>query len=159
VTPLFGFALQLWCGSRDELQDLWAALLANAMIDGGRKVRRDYFDVVRQMEPFDALLLDLVGRGPDNTGERFNIPDLEREIERLGVAPNECEITLRKLTQLGCAEGRTPVLMPLGRGLLEAVPCRLNVTASRLVRSAFVADLVRAPPPPIGTREDPGEAP
>jgi hypothetical protein len=27
--------------SREELQDLWAALLANAMVDGGKRVRRD----------------------------------------------------------------------------------------------------------------------
>src|SRR5271157_4986006 len=36
--------------------------LANAMLDGGRKVRRDYFETVRQMEPADALLLTIVAR-------------------------------------------------------------------------------------------------
>jgi len=43
--------------TRSELQDIWARLLANAMIDGGHKVRRDFFDTVKRMEPIDALLL------------------------------------------------------------------------------------------------------
>ncbi len=41
---------------RPALQALWAALLANAMVDGGKRVRRDYFEAVRQMEPVDALV-------------------------------------------------------------------------------------------------------
>jgi hypothetical protein len=41
---------------RGELTDLWAKLLANAAIDKGRKVRREFFDVVKQLEPIDAAL-------------------------------------------------------------------------------------------------------
>jgi hypothetical protein len=46
---------------RHELQALWAALLANAMVDGGRRVRQDFFDVVKRMEPQYALVLKFLG--------------------------------------------------------------------------------------------------
>lgn len=42
---------------RPELQELWAALLASAMLpEGGKRVRRAFFDTLRQMEPSDAVL-------------------------------------------------------------------------------------------------------
>ncbi len=46
---------------RESLQGFWVALLANVMVDGGRKVRREFFEVARRMEPADALLLDIAG--------------------------------------------------------------------------------------------------
>lgn len=46
--------------AREELQDLWAALLANAMQKKGASVRRVYFDLVRRFEPADAVLLSVV---------------------------------------------------------------------------------------------------
>jgi Abortive infection alpha len=47
--------------AREELQNLWAALLAKAMIDGGKRVRRAFFEIVRRMEPTDAIVLHLIG--------------------------------------------------------------------------------------------------
>jgi hypothetical protein len=32
------------------------------MIDGGSRVRRDFFEAVQKMEPEDALMLDVVRR-------------------------------------------------------------------------------------------------
>lgn len=47
--------------ARPELQELWAGLLASAMLPGGgNRVRRAFFDTLRQMEPDDALLFDRV---------------------------------------------------------------------------------------------------
>jgi hypothetical protein len=44
---------------RPELQELWAGLLASALQqDGGRRVRRAFFDTLAQMEPVDALLFE-----------------------------------------------------------------------------------------------------
>ena len=40
-----------------ELQTMWAALMANVMLDGGSKVRHDYVQVLRTLCPQDALLL------------------------------------------------------------------------------------------------------
>ena len=45
--------------SRKELQRLWAAFLANAMIDDGSKVRREFFETLRSLEPQDAFLLQV----------------------------------------------------------------------------------------------------
>jgi Abortive infection alpha len=58
VLPLLEAALD---ESREELQDQWAGLLANAMIDGGSKVRKDFFTTLKGMEPFDVAVLDLFG--------------------------------------------------------------------------------------------------
>ena len=43
--------------TRESLQDLWAALLANTMLDNGQRVRRAFFDVLAQLEPSDAVFL------------------------------------------------------------------------------------------------------
>lgn len=49
--------------SRPELQELWAALLASAMQpDGATRVRRAFFDTLRQMEPTDAKLFHETAR-------------------------------------------------------------------------------------------------
>jgi hypothetical protein len=115
--------------SREELQDLWAALLASAMVDGGRRVRRDYFDVVRQMEPADAQLLVIIGGldpaiTPDQRAEAMN-----GEVAKRGLSKTDVEISIGKLRFLECVESRgsgsnnpavTHWLKPLGRGLLDA---------------------------------------
>jgi hypothetical protein len=71
---------------RPELQVLWAGLLANAMLDGGKRVRRDYFDAVRQMEPTDAIVLEIASRrqkpdsnfaGDITTGVKFIVQEYE----------------------------------------------------------------------------------
>lgn len=44
--------------SREELQDLWAALLVSALQPNASKnVRRAFFNTLKQMEPLDALML------------------------------------------------------------------------------------------------------
>jgi hypothetical protein len=48
--------------SRAELQSLWATLLANSMMDGGRTVRRAFIETAKQMDPADAQLLDIFSR-------------------------------------------------------------------------------------------------
>jgi len=46
----------------DEMQDKWAALLANAAIDSGRRANLDvsYADILRQITPRDARVLDML---------------------------------------------------------------------------------------------------
>src|ERR1700722_2544443 len=44
--------------SEPELQAMWAALLANAMLDGGLQVRPDYIEVLRKLAPLDVLMLE-----------------------------------------------------------------------------------------------------
>lgn len=43
----------------DNLLDLWASLLANAM-QGKNFIRREYFDILSQLNPYDVLLLNML---------------------------------------------------------------------------------------------------
>ena len=43
--------------SRDELQEMWAALMANGSIDGGKRVRSTFIEAVRKLDAADAILL------------------------------------------------------------------------------------------------------
>jgi len=106
--------------SREALQALWAALLANAMVDGGKRVRRDYFEAVRQMEPTDALLLEIV-RGLPASSSTWG--EAASEASRRGLDQNECSISRAKLTKLECVFSTDNVhvaLTPFARGLLAA---------------------------------------
>ena len=126
VLPLLTAAMD---ESREDLQDLWAALLANAMVDGGRRVRRDYFDAVRQMEPLDATVLDVVARSPnqgasDSEMLRIAIAFIEQERQRLAIPYDDLAIATGKLVKLDCLTPPRPhypaSLTPFGRGLLLA---------------------------------------
>lgn len=127
VLPLLTAAMD---ESREELQDLWAALLANALVDGGRRVRRDYFDAVRQMEPLDATVLDVVARRPnEGTGDserlRMDMVFIDQERQRLGASHDDFAIATGKLVKLDCLTPPGPTvrphsLTPFGRGLLGA---------------------------------------
>jgi hypothetical protein len=46
--------------SRDELVDLWARLLANAMDPNMNNVRYGFIEAVKKMDPLDAILLKFV---------------------------------------------------------------------------------------------------
>jgi hypothetical protein len=72
VLPLLQFAAD---ESRPELQARWAALLANAMTDGGRKVRRAFFETLAKMEPTDAVLLDVLTSGRRSRTAPNSSPD------------------------------------------------------------------------------------
>ena len=101
---------------RPELQALWAALLANAMVDGGKRVRRDYFETVRQMEPSDALLLEIIGRHRSDPLSSNVIPG---EAIKRGLSANELQISADKLVGLRCIM-HVAAITPFGIGILEA---------------------------------------
>ena len=71
--------------SSEELGDLWAALLANAMIDNGRLIRREFFALLKAMEPIDALMLDVASRTPSSGDFRKHL--CRAEVEGLGRQP------------------------------------------------------------------------
>ena len=130
--------------SREQLQDLFAVLLANAMVDGGKRVRRDYFDAVRQMEPIDALVLNIISRRPNvHSDEKFaadaDVQFMEHERSLVGMTRDDQDIAVSKLMKLDCVFVRQPIiaagavvqvpsqpreyppsLTPFGRGLLAA---------------------------------------
>jgi hypothetical protein len=120
--------------SRDELQDLWAALLANSMLDGGDRVRRDFIEAVAKFEPIDAAVLKIISGVPNPRGW-LEFRDLNRAYI-VGERRSHClseqdtwEISCRALVDLGCissapgvgnAAAEYPVLTPFGRQLLRA---------------------------------------
>ena len=46
--------------SRETLQSMWANLLANLLTDGGKRVRRLFFDILERLDPLDAKVLDFL---------------------------------------------------------------------------------------------------
>lgn len=115
--------------SREELQDLWAALLANAMRpEGASRARRAYFETLRQMEPPDAVVLKL-WRGtplpPDGTygsaSKRFEA--MMQAAEALGVSSIDFGLSMAALFRLGLLseQGREAILTPYAQGFLGAL--------------------------------------
>jgi Abortive infection alpha len=111
---------------REELQALWAALLANALIDGGKRVRRDYFEAVRQMEPADALVFHFVndvvaanaGVSPSDSLNR-----ILTKADQAGLSQTDTQISLGALVALKCIswnQFNNPIITSFGLGLLAA---------------------------------------
>ena len=109
---------------RKELCDLWAALLANAALDGGRKVRREFFQTLRQMEPPDAALLEVFPLVPAQPQNETQDGALQRLLsERTGPGGADVHLSLHALEKLGCL--RLPSIYwtftPYGRALRAAL--------------------------------------
>ncbi|GGZ32173.1 Abi-alpha family protein [Asticcacaulis endophyticus] len=114
--------------SRDEIQDLWAALLAAALDPNrGKDVTRFFIDVLQKMEPWDAKVFQAIW-----TYE----PDLNKEdtmAARMGASLNSRESKVlscfANLVDLGLVKARGPgnyfhdyyevVLTARGRELIE----------------------------------------
>ena len=117
--------------SREELQELWARLLANAM-DPKRSntVRKSIISVVKEFDPLDAFVLNMA----------FSYP---RDIVQVGddvflggrqnkITSDEFEVSIQNLKKLDCIEGTsrtsstdapTPIflmLSPFGREVVKA---------------------------------------
>ena len=124
LIPLVDAACQ---EDRQELQDLWAALLANSMIDGGRKVRREYLEVVRKLEPVDVSVLNIY-RLPLPSTANSNHPNARQSFHRdkrseIGLGEDEWLVSVKTLVELGCAfqnPGQEPTTTPFARMLLAA---------------------------------------
>jgi len=111
--------------SREEIQDLWARLLAAAMDPSRTKhVRQRFADVVHQMDPPDALLL----ASPSLRDRAGGIqqPDRNAVAEELHISRDELDVTLANLVRLdvffepnigGSVVGTTP----FGREFLLSV--------------------------------------
>jgi len=85
--------------SRDELQLIWATLLAATMIDSGALVRRSYIMTLQQMEPVDVLLMSILGWINSNyeTIRKQIEPEVDRKFpNELSDSRNEFRKTLFK---------------------------------------------------------------
>jgi hypothetical protein len=129
VLPLLEAAMD---ESREELQELWARLLANAMIDDGSKVRRDYFTTLKAMEPLDVAVLDMfdapgVDSKPVNV-QRLQILGILVERGIKGYNEDAILVSLDALKASRCLESwdvqHGVALAPYGRAFLAA--CRVE---------------------------------
>ncbi len=119
--------------SREELQALWAALLANACLDGGKRVRRAFFDALRHMDPVDALVLDLNIRRPnghtsDSGAQQHDSQWIVDQLSKSGFGQHDFSISIEVLQSLNClARIRSTILYPVtpfGMALSEACTVR-----------------------------------
>jgi hypothetical protein len=107
--------------TRDELQELWARLLANAM-DPLRAddVRPEFIETTRQLQPIDAIVLDVLhANGSDNNIQRA---ELMARVKRRATAVT---VSLEHLTRLNCltahSGGSYFGLTPYGQELMIAL--------------------------------------
>ena len=87
--------------SREELQEMWAALLAAAANPNKSKAfRLKFIEVVKRLDPIDPLVLKRLGpQGPPYADLR-NLDEMARS---LGVHQDEVAVSLANLEALGLA--------------------------------------------------------
>jgi hypothetical protein len=107
--------------SRDELQDLWAALMA-AVVDPDRSgfFRLKFIEIAKRMDPLDAPVLKRLGQysHPVDHQHRTAI------MSALGVTLDQVLVSISNLEELGLvATGTsyTNTVLPLGREFLRAI--------------------------------------
>jgi hypothetical protein len=108
--------------SRDELQDIWARLLA-AAADPSRvkSFRIAFIEAVKKMDPLDAAVLE--------TANRLNsvVNDTARNAiaEKLSVSRDQADVSITNLEKLGLIISINPpnvvAVSPFGREFLRAV--------------------------------------
>jgi hypothetical protein len=94
--------------SREELAELWARLLANAMDSNMNTVRHSFIEAVKKMDSMDAIVLQYIfeekmtvvrrGRAPEPIeNQTTGIENISRAIDR---GSDEVEVSLRHLKDL-----------------------------------------------------------
>lgn len=107
--------------TRDELREVWARLLANAM-DPNRssRVRLEFIETLKQFNPLDALVLkELVANASMSPNSR------EFLVARFSLSRDEVVVSSQHLVKLGCVEISTTDsgiygVLPYGKLLLNA---------------------------------------
>lgn len=125
VLPLLQAAVD---ESREELQDLWAALLANAMIDGGKRIRREFFTTLKKLEPLDVKVLQVARKvsgssrpDPIMKGIGNRLDEVYEALERGGEDRDYIALSCDNLARMECiALSGQPLIPTFGRLLLDA---------------------------------------
>jgi hypothetical protein len=122
---------------RDELVELWARLLANAMVPSSRDTVRVWFiDAVKKMDPPDAVVLTHMYKQDVEVVNAGNYPFINATIglnniaKNMGRDPDEVEASLRHLVELRFLDMRPdrPSVVgprqwatnPVSRGFMQA---------------------------------------
>jgi Abortive infection alpha len=135
-SPSLKLALPIFEAAADEdnqeLQDLWARLLAAAMDPKRRDlVRQSFIPIVKQMEAFDVAVLKIIAANPHmgqwaTNGLDVIVESLQRDSSQ--DLRNDVRVSFESLAKLGCTtfsdtEGHSnnPYLTPFGTLLMRAV--------------------------------------
>jgi len=110
--------------SIDELQELWARLLAAAADPKRTKsFRIAFIDIAKKMDPLDALVLEQAG-----ATNQVIIGTIRNDLaDRLNLSRDQIDVSLSHLIELNLMWGRTveqtpdATISPLGREFLKAV--------------------------------------
>lgn len=118
----------------DEVQELWADLLANAVDPaGGVTMKKMYVTLLKDMGPAEAVLVDLLGKfrahrqlppAPMNAIHR-QLEDVERHLRELTqqrwakFSQADREGAISNLRRLGCVAPNFEKMPPLGRLLTQ----------------------------------------
>ncbi len=97
----------------DELQDLWANLLASAVDPNyNGQIRSAFIDIIRQVEVIEVHILDFMfkeARSEDDKDKdaftyylRNNLVSPNRIVEALGISMEACETSIDNLLRLRC---------------------------------------------------------
>jgi hypothetical protein len=116
--PSFKFAIPILEAAVDEenagLQDLWARLLAAAMDPARRdEMRQSFVETVKQMDPMDALVLEVIRKNGKPIG-------LQAVVTLLSCSRDQAIVSFEHLAKLDCvsfmdSERFTPYLTPFGK--------------------------------------------
>jgi hypothetical protein len=101
---------------RQEMQDLWATLLANAMDPARREeVRQEFITTLKAFHPTDAVVLKRLN-------EAFPQRVDPHELMGTDLRQSTVEVSLRNLSLWGCSEGGSVshAILPFGRELVRA---------------------------------------
>jgi Abortive infection alpha len=145
VEPKFAFALLEAASLEDDddLQDMFAHLLANATTDGtGVEDRKAYVSILQELKPLDARLLVTIARAKPLTGTRVvgsfalvtNLA-LPRDVQPSFEMPSPDVVQralwnlvrtacIQPFTGVGGRDGAEVFVTALGRGLIEACTVR-----------------------------------
>lgn len=88
--------------SKEELQELWARLLANAMDpERSKAVRQTVIDAVKQFDPLDALVLEEISTLPPSKPKEFGSVQ-DSFLRGRGFSREEIEVSFMNIEKLGC---------------------------------------------------------
>jgi len=94
--------------SREELMELWARLLANAMDPNLNSVRQSFIDAAKSMDPPDALLLEYIGKKKFSAVLTMDLPNIDIDAPNalrnvaydIGLRQDEVELSILHLQSL-----------------------------------------------------------
>ena len=107
--------------NREELQDLWARLLAATMDPNkSQQVRLEFAEALRKLDPLDAKVMAYLSQN----GGSFQNTEKTKIAGSLGISLDEFLVSQRNLTNVGFVSDYNTTsagLMPFGREFLRSV--------------------------------------